>query len=74
MKNFENYYLDLKKISKLESKTEREQIHNYYRDMMFSFTEGRPEMGKSILTTLVRAGYLIDSRDEKLREILVDED
>ena len=70
---FDNYYLDLDKISKMESKTEKEQIHNYYREMMFSFIEGREEMGKSILNTLLNGGFLVDSRDKKLDEILGDE-
>lgn len=70
---FENYYLDLDKVSKLESKLEREQIHNYYKEMMISFVEGREEMGKSILMTLEKGGYLVDSRDQKLNEILGDE-
>lgn len=67
---FENYYLDLDKISKLESKTEKEQIHNYYREMMFSFVEGREQMGMSILNTLLNGGFLIDARDKKIDDIL----
>ena len=31
---FDNYYLDLKKVSKIESEEERKQIHRYYTDMM----------------------------------------
>lgn len=67
---FGNYFLDLEKVSDIESKHERETIHNYYREMMFAFQEGREEMGKSIMNTLINAGYLIDNRDDKINKIL----
>jgi len=72
--NFGNYFLDLEKVSNIESKHERETIHNYYREMMFSFQEGREEMGKSIMNTLINSGYLIDNRDDKINKILDDKD
>lgn len=66
----ENYYLDLNKVHDLENKEERDQIHSYYKDMLYSYQEGRKEMVISMMNTLFRAGYLIDLRDEKITEIL----
>lgn len=66
----ENYYLDLNKLHKLEDKDERDQIHSYYKDMLYSIQDGRKEMAISIMNTLIKGGYLIDYRDEKLEEIL----
>jgi len=66
----ENYYLDLNKLHQLEDKEERQQIHSYYKDMLYSVQEGRKEMCVSIMNTLIKGGYLVDSRDEKLTEIL----
>ena len=70
----ENYYLDLEKLHKLEDKEERQQIHSYYKDMLYCIQDGRKEMGISMMHTLINAGYLFDhdqvSRDEKLTEIL----
>lgn len=66
----ENYYLDLNKLHQLEDKEERQQIHSYYKDMLYSVQEGRKEMYISIMNTLIKGGYLIDSRDEKLGELL----
>jgi hypothetical protein len=65
----ENYYLDLNKLKKLK-KEEKDQIHSYYKDMLYCFHDGRKEMAQSIMNTLFKSGYLIDSRDEKLNEIL----
>lgn len=65
----ENYYLDLNKLKKLK-KEEKDQIHSYYKDMLYCFHDGRKEMALSIMNTLFKSGYLIDSRDEKLNEIL----
>jgi hypothetical protein len=66
----ENYYLDLNKLHQLEDKEERQQIHSYYKDMLYSVQEGRKEMCVSIMNTLIKGGYLVDYRDEKLEEIL----
>lgn len=66
----ENYYLDLNKLHKLEDKDERDQIHSYYKDMLYSIQDGRKEMAISIMNTLIKGGYLIDYRDEKLGELL----
>jgi hypothetical protein len=66
----ENYYLDLEKVLRLVDKDERDQIHSYYKDMLYSIQDGRKEMGISIMNTLIKSGYLIDSRDEKLGELL----
>jgi len=66
----ENYYLDLNKLHKLENKEDRDQIHSYYKDMLYSVQDGRKEMGISIMNTLIKSGYLIDYRDEKINDIL----
>jgi hypothetical protein len=66
----ENYYLDLIKVQQLEDRNERQQIHSYYKDMLYSIQDGRKEMGISIMNTLMKGGYLIDSRDEKLTDLL----
>jgi hypothetical protein len=65
----ENFYLDLRKISIL-SKKESDIIHNYYRDMLYAFQDGRNSMGNSILYTLLKNGYLIDIREEKINNII----
>ena len=68
--NIGNYYLDINKVMKIESKEEREQIHNYYKDMLYCHHDQRLDMANSILKTLLNGGYLIDSRNEKIDEIL----
>jgi hypothetical protein len=67
---FDNYYLDLKKVSKIESEEERKQIHRYYTDMMPFFSEGRDSIATSIFNTLNQSGYLKELRDEKIDKIL----
>ena len=67
---FDNYFLDLEKVSSLPSKEEREQIHRYYVDMMIYFTENRTSMGMSIFNTLNQADYLKELRTEKIDKIL----
>ena len=65
----ENYYLDLQGMKDLDEK-EKDIIHSYYKDMLYSFQDGRKEMGISIMNTLIKGGYLIDYRNEKIDEIL----
>lgn len=65
----ENYYLDLQKMKELDEK-DKDIIHSYYKDMLYSFQDGRKEMGVSIMNTLIKGGYLIDYRNEKIDEIL----
>ena len=67
--NLNNYYLDLKKLHDLPA-SEQEIIHNYYKEMLYSFHDNRIEMTKSYFNTLLKSGYLIDIRDEKLTELL----
>lgn len=67
---FDNYYLDLKKVNKLSSKEEKDQIHRYYVDMMHFFSDGRNSMAMSIFNTLNQSGYLKEIRDEKIDKIL----
>jgi len=64
------YYLDLDKISKMESQYDRDIIHGYYKEMLYCFHDGRSEMSLSIMNTLEKGGYLINLRDKKLEEIL----
>jgi hypothetical protein len=66
----ENYYLNLKKVSKLKDSEERERIHRYYQDMMHSFSDNRKPMATSIFNTLYKAGYLKNLRDERIDEVL----
>lgn len=67
--NIENYYLNIDKLSKLE-KLERNRIHEYYRDMIYSKQDKRDDIVKSLFNTLWYSGYLKDIRDEKLEKIL----
>ena len=70
----EDYYLDLDKVSTLKTEDERKYIHNYYRDRMYAVTEKRYDQAQSIMTTLIRAGYLKnvtqEERAEKIETIL----
>ena len=68
--NIANYYLDLEKVSKIESKHDRDIIHNYYRDLMYCLHDGREDMGKSMFATLENGGYLINIREKKIGDIL----
>ena len=63
-------YLDLKKVSEIKDKQEREQIHSYYREMLHCNQDNRVEMAQSYMNTLLKSGYLIDIRDEKIDKIL----
>ena len=70
----EDYYLDLDKVSALKTEDERQNIHNYYRDMMSVHGDGRTKQATSIMNTLVRGGFLKnlsqEERDEKIETIL----
>lgn len=70
----EDYYLDLDKVSTLNTEDERQYIHNYYRDMMYAVAEKRNDQAQSIMNTLIRAGYLKnvtqEERQEKIETIL----
>lgn len=70
----EDYYLDLDKVSNLKTEDERQNIHNYYRDMMYAVLESRTDQAKSIMNTLLKAGYLKnvtqEERQEKIETIL----
>jgi hypothetical protein len=72
--NIEDYYLDLDKVSTLNTEDERRNIHDYYRDMMSSYVDGRTKQAKSIMNTLVRGGFLKnvtqEEREEKIETIL----
>ena len=66
----DNYYLDLKKVSEIKDKQEREQIHSYYREMLHCNLDGRNEMAQSYMNTLLKSEYLVNIRDEKIEQIL----
>jgi hypothetical protein len=72
--NINKYFLDLDKLHKLEDKEERQQIHAYYKDMLYAFSDGRKDMAESIMWTLINSGYLLDidqvNRDKKINLIL----
>ena len=70
----EDYYLDLDKVSTLQIEDERQNIHNYYKDMMYAVADQRHDQAQSIMNTLVRGGYLKnvtqEEREEKIETIL----
>jgi hypothetical protein len=66
--NIADYYLDLDKVSTLNTEDERQYIHNYYRDMMYAVAEKRYDQAQSIMTTLIRAGYLKNATQEERQE------
>lgn len=66
----EQYYLDLKKVSKIKSDSERDRIHRYYQDLMHAANDGRQQQALSLMLTLLSSGYLIDSRNEKIEHLL----
>jgi len=72
--NINKYFLDLDKVHRLNEKEERQQIHNYYKDMLYAFADGRKDMAESIMWTLINSGYLLDNdqlrRDDKINSIL----
>ena len=65
-----DYYLDLSKVKQLETNEERQIIHDYYRDMLCSFGEGRTGYAISIMNTLIHGDYLLSKREEKIDRIL----
>ncbi len=66
----ENYYLDLEKVQAISSEKEREQIHRYYMDILHFSQDGRDSIAKSIFNTLWNSGYLVDSRNEKIDQLI----
>ena len=70
----EDYYLDLDKVSNLKTEDERQNIHNYYRDMMSLYGDGQTKQAISIMNTLIRGGFLKnltqEEREEKIETIL----
>jgi len=70
MMKYENYYLDIDKVSKLNTEDDKRQIHDYYRDMLHSFSDSRTGMATSLFNTLFNNGYLKEVRSEKIEKIL----
>ena len=69
----DKYYLDLEKVNQLESKREKDRIHEYYKEMLFSSHDGRTAMSHAIFLTLFNNGFLKDTRDEKIKKVLGDD-
>ena len=67
---YENYYLDIDKVSKLNTEDDRRQIHDYYRDMLHCFNDKRDLMAMSLFITLFNNEYLKEVRSEKIEKIL----
>jgi hypothetical protein len=70
----DNYYLNLEAIKDL-SERDQDIIHSYYKEMLYAYHDGRVEMSTSFMSTsfmltLLNSGYLIDNRDERLKNIL----
>ena len=63
------YYLNIDAI-KMVDKEDRNRIHDYYRDMVYANSDGRKEVASSYFNTLYQNGFLVDIRDEKLKDIL----
>lgn len=63
------YYLNIDAL-KMVDKEDKNRIHEYYRDMVYSNSDGRKEVAISLFNTLYSNGYLVDIRDEKLNDIL----
>jgi hypothetical protein len=63
------YYLNIDAL-KMIDKEDKNRIHEYYRDMVYSNSDGRKEVAISLFNTLYSNGYLVDIRDEKLNDIL----
>ena len=72
--NIEDYYLDLDKVSNLNTEDERKNIHDYYKDIMYAITDNMPGRAKSMMNTLIKGGYLKnitqEEREEKIETIL----
>jgi hypothetical protein len=66
----EHYYLDLEKVEQLTDKSEKEQIHRYYMEMVHSSEKGLKLSAHSFFNTLYYGGYLKEVRVEKLDKIL----
>ena len=69
MINIESYFLDLKKLDQLDN-DKADIIHGYYKELLYSFHDGRKEMAQSIANTLIEAGYLISQREKKLDQLI----
>jgi hypothetical protein len=67
--NLSQYYLDLEKVNSLD-KEMANKIHEYYRDMIYCYEDGRKNISSSLFNTLYQNGYLKNIRDEKITEIL----
>ena len=63
------YYLDLEKVNSLEKEIAN-KIHEYYRDMIYAYEDGRKNISTSLFNTLYQSGYLKNTRDEKITELL----
>jgi hypothetical protein len=67
--DIKNYYLNLDKVEKLETE-EKNRVWEIYRDMLYSYEEKRLSISTSFFNTLYHSGYLCDTRDDKITQIL----
>lgn len=63
------YYLNIDAIKLLE-KEDKGRIHDYYSQMVYAHSDGRKGVMTSYFNTLYQNGFLVDIRQEKLNEIL----
>lgn len=69
----ENCYLDLEAMKSLSEK-DQDNLHCYYKEMLYAFHDGRKQMAQSYMLTLFNSGYLLDSRDERLNQLLEEDE
>ncbi len=67
--DLKNYYLDIEKLNSI-SLDISSKIHDYYRDMIYCYQDGRTSISESIFNTLYNNGYLKNIREEKIDNIL----
>ena len=68
-KDLSQNYQDLEKVNSLEKEIAN-KIHEYYRDMIYAYEDGRKNISTSLFNTLYQSGYLKNTRDEKITELL----
>jgi hypothetical protein len=70
--NYSDWYLDLKSLTDLP-KEEKENIHNYYSQMLHCDNDNRKSMASSYFHTLQK-GHIKnatqENRDEKIGELI----
>lgn len=67
--NYDNYYLDLKKVFSLKNEEEKKYILGLYENLYMKSDFNK----KTILLTLIENKYLKSIREERLKKILDNE-